>query len=142
MKILFKINKLTVVVAIVTTLIACSSTIALPPETLPGKWLVKEINENNILENSTVQLTFHKDKTLTGSASCNLISSTYKIENNSLSISPMATTRKMCLPALMDQEFLLVNTLSKVKRFQLHNGQLSLYDQKGVLQIKASRQKP
>ena len=54
----------------------------------------------------------------------------------------MAVTRKMCLPALMEQESRLLQALGKVKRFQLNNGELTMYDQQGSLQIKAKRTKP
>ena len=81
-------------------------------------------------------------KRLSGNASCNNISSNYTSQNNSLDIGPLATTRKMCLPALMTQESQLLKALGKVKRFQLHNDELSMYDQQGGLQIKAKRKSP
>jgi heat shock protein HslJ len=47
----------------------------------------------------------------------------------------------MCVPALMEQESTLLQALDRVSRFEISNGQLSLFDQQGTLQIKAKRTK-
>jgi len=126
-----------------TTLLACNSSTTLStPETLPGSWLVESIKNKAVISQSTAQLTFDQKNNLSGSAYCNNISTSYRLQNNSITFGPIATTRKMCLPALMEQESLLLQALAKVKRFQLNNGQLSMYDQQGSLQLKATRKKP
>ena len=140
---MIKIKQRALLVAISTTLTACNSSSALPTqESLPGSWLVESIQDKAVVTKSTAQLNFEQQNRLSGSASCNNISSSYSLEHNSLNIGPMAVTRKMCLPALMEQESRLLQALSKVKRFQLNNGELSMYDQQGSLQIKAKRTKP
>lgn len=140
---MIKIKQLTMLLAISTTLTACNSSSTLPPqESLPGSWLVKSIQDKAVITKSTAQLNFDQQNRLSGSASCNNISSSYTLEHNSLNMGPMAVTRKMCLPALMEQESRLLQALSKVERFQLINGELSMYDQQGSLQIKAKRTKP
>lgn len=137
------IKRLALMITLSTTLLACNSSTTLsPPETLPGSWLVESIKNKAVISQSTAQLTFGQKNNLSGSASCNNISTSYSLQNNSITFGPIATTRKMCLPALMEQESLLLQALAKVKRFQLNNGQLSMYDQQGSLQIKATRKKP
>jgi len=134
------IKRLVLLAAISTTLTACNSSSALPsPEKLPGSWVVSSIQGKPVITNSKAQLVFTEDNKLTGSASCNGISTSYSSQNNTLKIAPIATTRKMCSPSLMTQEAILLQSLSKVKRFQLHNGELSLFDQQGSLQLKAKR---
>ncbi|ALO35006.1 hypothetical protein CMT41_09990 [Colwellia sp. MT41] len=137
------IKRLALLVAISTTLAACNSSPAVPSqETLPGSWLVQSIQDKAVMMQNIARLNFDQTNGLSGSASCNNISSRYSIQNNSLNIGPIATTRKMCAPALMAQESRLLQALAKVKRFQLHNGELLMYDQQGGLQIKAKRAKP
>ena len=137
-----KLKRLALLLAISTTFSACNSSSALPThESLPGQWLVKTIQDKPVMVNSNARLNFDQQNRLSGSASCNNISSSYSSQNNSLNIGPMAMTRKMCLPALMAQESRLLQALGKVKRFQLNNGELSMYDQQGRLQIKAKRTK-
>ncbi|KGJ87739.1 META domain-containing protein [Colwellia psychrerythraea] len=137
------IKRLTLILALSTQLIACNSSTTLPtPETLSGSWLVQSIKNKPVISQSSARLTFDQKNKLSGSASCNNISTSYSLQNNSISIGPIATTRKMCLPALMQQESLLLQALGKVKRFQLNNDQLSMYDHQGSLQIKATKTKP
>ncbi len=134
------IKQLVLLVAISTTLTACNTSSALPsPEKLPGSWVVSSIQGKAVIINSKARLVFTEGNKLTGSASCNSISTSYSTQNNSLKISPIATTRKMCSPLLMEQEAILLQSLSKVKRFQVQDDELSLFDQQGSLQLKAKR---
>ncbi|PKG84541.1 hypothetical protein CXF85_07995 [Colwellia sp. 75C3] len=136
------IKQLVLLIAISTTLAACNSSSSLAaPETLPGSWLVDSIKGKPVIANSMAKLKFTPKNNLSGSASCNNISTSYSSKKNAISIGPIATTRKMCLPALMDQEANFLQALSKVKRIQLENGQLSMFDQQGFLQLKAKRAK-
>ena len=133
-------SKRTIIFCYLCVMVTACSTAPLPPqETLTGNWSVDTIQSKSILSESSVDITFNKDETLTGSASCNRFSSNYILEGNDLTIKPMAVTRKMCSPASMTQESMFLQSLSKVKRFQLNNGQLSLFDQQGAIQISASR---
>jgi heat shock protein HslJ len=133
-------KQLLLLMIISTTLTACNSSSTLPPpERLPGSWMISSIQDNPVITNSKATLVFTEENKLSGSASCNNISSSYSSQNNTLKIAPIATTRKMCAPTLMKQEATLLQSLSKVKRFQLQNGELSLFDQQGSLQLKAKR---
>jgi heat shock protein HslJ len=134
------IKRLALLVAISTTLVACNSSSALPaPETLSGSWLVNSINGKPAIAKSSAKLKFTQETMLSGSASCNNISTSYSSKNNAISIGAIVATRKMCMPAVMDQEAMFLQALGKVKRFQLYNGQLSMFDQQGFLQLKAKR---
>ena len=136
------IKRLSLLIVISATLAACSdSSILTPKETLLGNWSIVSIQNKAVIQRGTAKLLFHSDSKLSGSASCNNIASSYSAKNSALSIAPIATTRKMCRPALMEQESQLLRALSKVKRYQLHNGQLSMYDQQGTLQVMANRLK-
>lgn len=136
------IKRLTLLVAISTTLAACNSSSALPVlEKLAGSWQINSINGKLVIANSKAELIFNRENKLSGSASCNNMSTSYSSKNNAISIGPIATTRKMCLPALIAQEKNLLQALGKVRRFQLYNGQLSMFDQQGSLQLKAKRTK-
>lgn len=139
MKDILNIKQLTLLITISTTLTACSNSNLPSPETIQGSWKVQSIQEIAVIKNSSARLKFNQENKLSGSASCNNLSSSYNSQDNALTIAPIATTRKMCLPALMEQEARLLQSLNKVKRFELYNGQLSMYDQQGQLQIKAKR---
>jgi len=134
------IKQLLFLLTVSTTLSACNSSSSLPsPERLPGSWIISSIQGKPVIADSKAKLVFTEENKLSGSASCNNISTSYSSKNSTLKIAPIATTRKMCAPALMEQEAILLQSLNKVKRFQLNNGELSMFDQQGRLQLKAKR---
>ncbi|KGJ90030.1 META domain-containing protein [Colwellia psychrerythraea] len=134
------IRQLLLLLTVSTILSACNSSPSLPPpERLAGSWMVSAIQDKPVIANSKAKLVFSEENKLSGSASCNNISTSYSSHNSTLKIAPIATTRKMCAPALMKQEAIFLQSLSKVKRFQVNNGELSMFDQQGMLQLKAKR---
>ena len=134
-------KQLIIVIIISLALLACNNTANLIKQTLPGKWLITSLNGQSVITNKINTLTFDENLSLSGLASCNNISSSYKVDNKSLSIGPIVATRKMCSPLLMQQESKLLKVLSKSKRFEIDNSQLSLFDQQGKRQLKAKRVK-
>ena len=103
------------------TLIACNNTANLAKQTLAGKWLIRSINTQIVITDKVPTLTFDNNLSLSGQASCNIISTRYKVDNKTISIAPIATTRKMCSPELMQQESKLLKVLTKIKRFEIDN---------------------
>jgi len=131
-----------VLVAASVSLSACNSTNSQPTdETLQGNWHIEVIQDKSVIDRSPAHLSFHPENKLSGSASCNNLSSSYTVKGSSLAIGPIATTRRMCSPALMEQESSILQALGEVKQFQLKQGKLSLYDQRGTLQLQAKRTK-
>ncbi len=141
MKDIFNIKKLTIFVATTASLTACSSSSNIATEALEGHWKIHTIQQNAVIKNSSVYLMFNSKNKLSGAASCNNLSTSYTSYADSLTIAPIATTRKMCQPALMKQESLFLQSLSKVKRYKIDNSQLTMYDQQGQLKIVAKRMK-
>ncbi len=135
-----------VVTSLALALLACNNTTNnKPPNTLKaalaGKWLIAEITEQAVLANSEPTLTFDKNLSLSGHVSCNNLLTRYQLENKKLNIGPIKTTRKICLPELMQQESQLLTVLTKVKRFEIDKDQLTLLDNQGRAQLKAKRVK-
>ena len=128
------------------TLSACNNTarnktVGVSQQSLAGKWLISSIGEQTVINNSVPTLTFDKKLSLSGQASCNNFLTRYKLDKKTLGMGPITTTRKMCSPKLMKQESKLLKVLTKVKRFEIDNAQLTLLDQQGKPQLKAQRVK-
>ncbi|MGB3166322.1 MAG: YbaY family lipoprotein [Alteraurantiacibacter sp.] len=81
----------------------------------PGRtWQVEDIDGRGIIDRSRVTVQFGSDRRLSGSAGCNTYSGAFDLTGNSLSVStPLAVTRKMCVPALMAQETRFLETLQQ-----------------------------
>lgn len=115
-------------------------------EQLTGTWQVELIKTRPVIDRSPARFILLAKNKLSGSASCNNISSHYRANQskNTLTFGPTAVTRKLCAPALMEQETRLLSTLPQVKHYQIkyfHNEQnmLYLFDKNDVLMFKASK---
>ncbi len=77
---------------------------------------------------SNVEISFNeKDHTVSGFSGCNRFSGTYKVAAESLSLGPLATTRKMC--PNMQEENAVLEALQQVDSYRMENETLTL--QKG-----------
>jgi heat shock protein HslJ len=108
-----------------------------------GKWQVEFITKRPVIDKSPAQLIFLDNGKLAGSASCNNMISSYTIdtENDTLSITPGALTRKMCFGGLMKQEERFINQLPKVSYYKIKFDVLYLSDNKNNELFKATRVK-
>ena len=89
-------------------------------------WQVEFIHERPLIDRSFVSISFADDRA-SGSAGCNQWFSSYELKGAALSFKAPATTRKMCAPALMEQESRFLKALADVTSWQVNErGQLEL----------------
>jgi putative lipoprotein len=76
------------------------------PAVLQGAaWVVEDINRGGVMDNSRLTLTFGADGRVSGSGGCNSFSGTYSADGSSVTLGPLAMTRRACLgEALNAQE--------------------------------------
>lgn len=90
------------------------------PSPLTGReWRVEDLAHKGIIDNSHITLNFNADGRINGSTSCNRYMGSYTSSNQdeTLSISQVATTRMACAPALMAQEALFTGLLASIKTY-------------------------
>lgn len=115
-------------------------------EKLEGSWQIESIKEQPVIDRSSAQFIFMKsdnlDKNkLSGSATCNGMFSSYNVNHSkkTLSFAATAVTRKMCPPALMEQESRLLAALPLAHNYQIKQNILYIFDENRVLLFKASK---
>ena len=110
-------------------------------EQLTGTWQVEEILAFPVIDQSSAHFIFSDENKLTGSASCNNISTSYALDSNkkTLSFQAVAATRKMCEPALMDQETKFLSALEKVSHVEIQQNILYLYNEHNEAVFSASK---
>lgn len=108
---------------------------------LKGTWKIEEILMLPVIDRSPAQFVFLDENKLAGSASCNKISSSYVLDSykNTLSFTPVAATRMMCEPTLMNQEMKFLSALEKVSKVKIEQSTLYLYDKQNELIFSASK---
>lgn len=111
---------------------------------LVGNWQVEDISGGGVIDNSPASVEFHEDGTVSGNSSCNNFSGTYSTNSGRqrIIISDLATTRRACVEALMNQEQSFLEVMSKVNNWQISEpeGQLTLIDAASEMWIRAARQ--
>ena len=118
----------------------CTSTIAAAGKPdLMGAWTVEYIGERPVIDNSPAYIEFAEEGRVGGNASCNRFTGAYVLSGSSLTFSNLASTKKMCFPALMEQEARFLAALEWVAKVQMRDGLLVLLDAEGVAVFKASR---
>lgn len=105
-----------------------SPPVSLPPEDLlEGTWLAKEIGGEAVGAGQPT-LHFTSDGRANGSGGCNSFTGPVSIDGDAMTFGPLASTRKACLPALLDQEQKFFIALAGVRSFHLDGEQLTLRD--------------
>jgi putative lipoprotein len=94
---------------------------AYPSAALTGReWIVEEINNRRIVENSRVTLAFHEDGRVSGDSSCNQYTAPYMLSGERLSFGLAAVTRRACITGgLMEQEDRFLEIFAKIDRFEI-----------------------
>jgi len=93
---------------------------------------VEWIGERPLIDRSYLSITLADDGRAYGNAGCNHWFSNYRLDGEKLSIGTPGSTRKMCAPALMEQETRFLESLSQVQRWDFSpTGQLQLWPAEG-----------
>jgi heat shock protein HslJ len=112
---------------------APSQSEALPPENLSGtSWLAEIIDGAGVVDRSQSTMEFLDNQRVAGSLGCNRYTGSYSADATGLRFARLASTRRMCPPALMDQEarFDAVLRATRGLRFEA-TGALLLLDADG-----------
>lgn len=95
---------------------------------LTGKtWLVEDLNTAGVIDIAQTTLIFSPDGRVSGSTGCNQYTGSYDIEGDDIIFSQIATTRKACPEALMNQEQTFLSVIETPLRLEFNeNGALLL----------------
>jgi heat shock protein HslJ len=90
------------------------------------------------IADTTVTAQFADDGTVSGSSGCNTYSGPYKVQGETITIGPLATTKKLCEADVNEQETAYLAALEAATRFSTRQGALELRDGGGALQVSYS----
>lgn len=127
-------KKLSLILGLAIFASACSS---LPSDsnslTQEQLYYVEWIGERPLIDSSYLSITLGKNLRAHGVAGCNNWFAEYQLNGKSLQLDKFATSRKLCAPALMEQEQRFLEALSQVKRWNFsEQGQLQLWPENGA----------
>ncbi|HEV7248355.1 MAG TPA: META domain-containing protein [Shinella sp.] len=108
------------------------------PGGLGGSWLAEDIGGNGVIDDLQTTLEIKPDGNYGGNGGCNTYRGKLKVQNGNIAFAPAAATRKMCAPAIMDQEQKFFDALGTVTSWKLENGILHLTGKEGAPPIRLS----
>jgi len=112
------------------TLAGCASDA--PQLETERSYQVEWIGENPLIDRSHLTVTFAADGRAHGHAGCNHWFAGYTLKDDAVRFETPGSTRKMCAPALMEQEQRFLAALAEVQRWDFNDiGQLQLWPATG-----------
>lgn len=115
-----------------------SSSAAPPPEPagLPDaltehRWLAEDIGGGGVIDNAQTTLAFSSEGRAEGSGGCNQFSGPVSVDGEAMTFGHIASTRKACVPALLDQEQKFLIALAGTRSYSLDGSTLTLLDASG-----------
>ena len=98
----------------------------------PSAWQIEDVDQRGIPDAANIHLAFQDDNKLVGSTGCNRLAGSFFLQGRELNIKQVVSTRRACVPALMDIENRLMNALAAVKYAELdRSSRLTLIDASG-----------
>jgi heat shock protein HslJ len=124
----------TAVVLMATVLMAgCGTVRGTVPADLTGtRWLVEDLEGAGVLDRLQSTLEFPEPGAATGNLGCNRFTATWQQSGPGLRFGAVASTRKMCPPAVMDQEQRYAGVLERSRGALLDEPFLYLLDDRGA----------
>jgi len=119
------------------------SFVAEPPLTLiSAEWQLQSYNNQHgglVSSRGTehIDAAFDADGRVSGSAGCNRYHGSYELDGDTIRLSPMAATRRMCAePAgIMDDEQGFLAAMASVDHYNIHDRLLTFYNSEGTRQL-------
>lgn len=98
-------------------------------ETSPliSEWLLEFATGGGLLDRVQTTLELTKDGKIFGNGGCNHYQGSYEIKDHKINISPLISTRKICPPAVMNQETNFLQILETAETFSLDGDFLWIY---------------
>ncbi len=125
-------KKALILTCVAASLSACTN---LPGEQLQKSqhYQVEWIGERPLIDRSMLTLILGDNQRASGMAGCNTWFAEYQLSADKLTLHSIGTTRKLCAPALMEQEQRFLASLAQVKRWELAKSQqLLLWPDEGA----------
>ena len=118
------------------TLAACASAMTTPKVKRPLTSLAGSEWSPHGMQGQFVQ--FRSGGELSGSGGCNNFFGTYTVDGETLTIGPLASTKKMCASGMMEEQAFL-SALQKARRIETTHLTLAMYDETGRLLLDLQR---
>jgi heat shock protein HslJ len=113
-----------------------------PPNLVGTAWLVEDLENAGVIDRLQSTLEFPQEGQAAGNLGCNRFTAGFTQSGPLLSFGMLAATRRMCPPAIMDQEQRFSDVLGKTRGSLLEVDVLYLLDARGAKLARLTRMQP
>jgi heat shock protein HslJ len=96
--------------------LSCGPAIAAEPDPF-GRWLAEDIDGGGVIDRLQTTVEIKSSGEVFGFGGCNLFRGKAEISDRAIKFGPLAATRKMCTPAVSNQEMKFFKALDVVRLF-------------------------
>lgn len=82
-------------------------------------WIAEKIDGNQIDEKHSANIRFDKDGHVSGTTGCNRFAGMAEIAGDKLKFGQLATTRRACVPGLMEQEGKILKAIEDTEKYSI-----------------------
>lgn len=104
-----------------------------------GRWLAEDIFSGGVIDRLQTTLDLAPDGRATGFGGCNSFTGRANITGQNVSFGPLASTRKACTPAVMDQEQKFHKAVEAATAWRIEQTKLVLTNASGDVVAKLTR---
>ncbi len=90
-----------------------------PVALVGAEWLVEDIASRGVIDRAHTTLIFSQEGRLTGNTACNKYFADYRFTESELLVGDAGATKRLCAPAIMDQERQFLTVLHNVRRYEI-----------------------
>jgi heat shock protein HslJ len=109
------------------------------PAIADSRWLAEDIDGRGIVDQAQSTIEFQGTERIAGSTGCNRYFAQVTLIGDNISVGQIASTRRACPPALMDQEQRFTQALAAARRYALDGPYLLLFDAAGAQRLRLVR---
>lgn len=95
-------------------------------------WVAEDIGGRGVIDDLQSHVTFTAERQAHGFGGCNNFTGGYTLDGEALALGPLASTKKACPPAIMDQEDRFHQALGQTRGYRFENRLLFLLDAEGT----------
>lgn len=110
-----------------------------PSGLIGAVWQVEDIDSGGIIDSSHVTLQLSGEGRINGNTGCNQYFGSVNVGPGTFQVDIAGSTRRACVPAIMHQEQQFLQALHDVRRYDMDEEFLRLYDEAGVQRLRLIR---
>ena len=111
--------------AVAIWLVPCTS---LAEQLAGSEWKPTQLYDKSVPADFDIFIQFGGEDRATGYGGCNRFTGRYSTDEQTIRIGPLASTRRACVPEVMDMENLFFKVLDSARSFQRNRIDLILFD--------------